>query len=227
MAFILMIDSSGEEASIHLGEEGILMASVFNKAQKDHAAWIHRAIDDMLKSLGRNLNELDAIGITSGPGSYTGLRVSMATAKGLCYALNIPLMLINSLELLAASFQYESEMHEEENVLVIPMMDARRMEVFVAAYDYKLVEVMKPQPLILETGCFDFLIERNRRFVFVGSGVTKWKTISAHDHAGYEIAGVSGQAFLNLVLKKIKEKQFTDLAYAEPVYLKEFYTHQS
>lgn len=225
MALILLIDSSGEEASIHLGEDGILKLSLFNAEQKDHASWMHQAIESLLKSADKQMQELDAIGITSGPGSYTGLRVSMAAAKGFCFALNIPLITVNSLELLAASCSMEME--NKERFIFVPMLDARRMEVFVAAYDQDLKEMLKPQPLILESGCFDALKESGKTLMYLGSGMAKWKNEATQEEAAFENVRVNGAAFLRLIEDRYNRKEFADLAYAEPVYLKEFYSHPS
>src|SRR5690349_23178962 len=128
MAFILNMDSSTEKASIALARDGETLFMAVNDNQRDHAGWIHVAIAAGLREIGERPESLEAIGVTSGPGSYTGLRVGMATAKGLCYALGIPLMTVNTLEAMALSVK-------RTNVSwVCPMIDARRMEVFTALY---------------------------------------------------------------------------------------------
>ena len=142
MALILNIDTSTEKASICIASNGVSTALLENAQQKEHAGWIHPAIEELLEQTKYTLHDLEAIAVTAGPGSYTGLRVGMATAKGLCYALNIPLITENTLRAMAlASRQAYDGKINLENILFCPMIDARRMEVFTALFNPALEEV--------------------------------------------------------------------------------------
>ena len=135
MSFILNIDTSTEIASICVAGNGIPMCSEENTNQSDHAAWIHEAIKRVLAKCDLELSLLNAVAVTSGPGSYTGLRVGLATAKGICYALTIPLITESSLVMLAAGMKSKSLPGVDGSRLFCPMIDARRMEVFTAFDD--------------------------------------------------------------------------------------------
>src|ERR1051325_9884884 len=143
MALILNIDTAIETASICLSEDKNVLKFAINENQKDHAAWLSVAIKTLMKEAGIQLNQLNTIAVTIGPGSYTGLRVGLSAAKGLCYALNIPLITIGTLEMMAMAAK------EEPVDLLCPMIDARRLEVFTAVYNKKMEEVRSPHSLIL------------------------------------------------------------------------------
>src|SRR5690606_37833050 len=130
MVLILHIETAIETASICLAKDGEVIAHDSNNQQKDHAAWIHNAIKKIMDDAGHPLKTLSAISISAGPGSYTGLRVGMATAKGLCYTLKIPMIALSTLEIMAVAAKVESENNNEMIDLLVPMIDARRMEVF-------------------------------------------------------------------------------------------------
>lgn len=218
---LLMIDCAGEQASVHLGTASKCIGSSYNNLQKDHAGWVHQAIENLLQQCGKTMNDLGAVAVTEGPGSYTGLRVGMSTAKGICYALQLPLIVVNSLKLIAANAIRESG--DDKERLYIPMIDARRMEVFAAAYDGSLLEVMVPQAVVLLTDSFSEL-GGSSTLVFTGSGAAKWMKVCSLENAVEVQQEMSGQTFLEMALEKLKQHDFADLAYAEPFYLKEFYT---
>ena len=215
MALLLNIDTATESGSIALSRDGKIAMVMVNEDQKDHAAWIHNAIDEMMTQSGHSLKELDAVAVTAGPGSYTGLRVGMATAKGLCYALHIPLITESTLKMMARA---ALETIQQKDVLYCPMIDARRMEVFTAIYDADLNEVLKPQPMILDERSFS----DQSNIIFFGSGSQKFKSLS---NASFADVRYNASHLAALAHNKFEMKDFTDLAYAEPVYLKEFYTH--
>src|SRR5665647_1745116 len=147
MALILNIDTATESAIISISEKDKIIDSVTNSNQKDHASFLQPAIKNLLQKADLSINKLNAIAVTAGPGSYTGLRVGMASAKGLCYALKIPLITINTLEVMALSSL--KQIHDP-SALYCPMIDARRMEVFTAVYDHHLTEIIKPCSMILD-----------------------------------------------------------------------------
>src|ERR1044071_1620569 len=138
MALILNIDTAMGTASIRLAQEGKTLALAENIAQKEHASWLHPAIEQMMGTAGYSLRELKAVAVTAGPGSYTGLRVGMAAAKGFCYALNIPLITEDTLRVMA--FAAKEQLGEGD--YLCPMIDARRMEVFTAVNRNDLTTVM-------------------------------------------------------------------------------------
>jgi tRNA threonylcarbamoyladenosine biosynthesis protein TsaB len=221
MALLLNIDTATESGSIALSRDEKIAMVMINEDQKDHAAWIHNAIDEMMTQSGHSLKELDAVAVTAGPGSYTGLRVGMSTAKGLCYALHIPLITESTLKMMAHA---ALEATQEKNVLLCPMIDARRMEVFTAVYDANLTEVMKPQPMILNEQSFADIVQQSK-VIFFGSGSHKFRNIMQDAHASFEDVRYNASHLAGLAETSFKAGNFTNLAYAEPVYLKEFYTH--
>jgi tRNA threonylcarbamoyladenosine biosynthesis protein TsaB len=232
MSLILCIDTSQSDAGIYLGEEGKLVDFSLNGNMQDHASWIHVAIAELLKRQKRTVTELSAIAVIEGPGSYTGLRVGMATAKGLCYALQIPLITESSLKAMAASLLIDKEFISAtisanttaNDFLLAPMIDARRMEVFTAVYDTDLNVDLIPQSLILDLNSFSQQLNKSKIFFF-GSGSSKWKNICNHSSANFVSTIMSGLAIVSLCYDKFLNKEFAILTYSEPVYLKEFYIH--
>lgn len=246
MAFILSIDTAVENASVCIAKDDHMLAFRENNKQKDHASWIHTAILQLLQETGLERSALDAVAVTAGPGSYTGLRVGLATAKGLCYALNIPLITENTLRVMAYAVRSElpeqgiggkeNESEPTERItneaginhlptLICPMIDARRMEVFTAVYDIQLSETLKPAAVILEASSFEELLDQNQ-VIFCGNGSEKWRSLSAHPNARYSNVKYHAGHLSVLAFAKLDRRDFTELAYAEPVYLKNFYTPQ-
>ncbi|WP_081195802.1 tRNA (adenosine(37)-N6)-threonylcarbamoyltransferase complex dimerization subunit type 1 TsaB [Niastella koreensis] len=225
---ILSIDTATDQASVTIAENGEVIGTFTNDNQKDHAAWVQVAINDLLQQKGVSMQQLQAIAITAGPGSYTGLRVGMATAKGLCFALQIPLITINTLQVMAyaAIDQLGSDvLNMEPPLCYCPMIDARRMEVFTAVYDDKLEEIISPKAVILEELSFKDELN-NRSLVCFGNGSLKWKNVSRYPNVLFieekiDIAKSLAKLATSLHLKQ----NFANLAYTEPVYLKEFYTY--
>ena len=201
-----------------------MLAVRSNKSQLDHAAWIHEAIRDLCTEAGCELQQLAAIAVASGPGSYTGLRVGMATAKGLCYALNKPLITETTLMLTATRLKKTFDASAcSLPVLICPMIDARRMEVFTMLYNWSLQPVLAPQSLILNDKSFEDQLEANN-VVFCGNGMPKWKSSCSHPHAFFSnnLHDISDLA--EIALDKLKSSRFSELAYTEPDYFKNFYT---
>ena len=225
MSLILHIDTATETAGVYLALEGMMIAAAVNQQQQDHAKWVHPAIEKLMHDAGYAMQNLKAIAVTAGPGSYTGLRVGMATAKGLCYALSIPLITENTLRLMtAAAITRIHNSSVPQLSLFCPLIDARRMEVFTAIYDGRLEEIVAPSAMILTENSFDQQLASGP-VIFFGGGATKWKGICNHQNACFEIVTANGKEFSSLSYTKFMRNEFTSLAYAEPVYLKEFYTH--
>ncbi|HKO79379.1 MAG TPA: tRNA (adenosine(37)-N6)-threonylcarbamoyltransferase complex dimerization subunit type 1 TsaB, partial [Chitinophagaceae bacterium] len=166
MAIILNIDTAVESASICLAKGARPLQFAINGNQRDHASWLHVAIQKIIAGTGTSLKDIEAVAVTIGPGSYTGLRVGLSTAKGLCFALNIPLIAINTLEMMAYAVE------KDEADFVCPLIDARRMEVFMAVYDKKMEEIVKPVAMIIEPGSFDSLLASGK-ILFSGNGSKK------------------------------------------------------
>jgi tRNA threonylcarbamoyladenosine biosynthesis protein TsaB len=220
MSIILNIDSALQTASVSISKEGIILAQLQNDIQKEHASFIHVAISDLLTDLTLTPNDLDAIAVTIGPGSYTGLRVGLAAAKGLCYALKKPLITLSSLHVLAKTAKNNLNA-DITDCLFCPMIDARRMEVFTAFYDNLVQEMGHPYNLILDENSF-YENLTNKKIVFIGDGMPKWKQICTHENACYieEIHTMTAIAELSYAM--FQKQQFADVIFSAPLYVKEF-----
>lgn len=226
MVTILNIDTAIDTAYIGIARDGEIIAGLSNGEQKDHAGFLQPAIQTLLKNTSISMKELDAVAVSAGPGSYTGLRVGMASAKGLCYALNIPLITIGTLEILAFAAQLQCRYNVSTTPLFCPMIDARRMEVFTALYDARLQPVSHPVTMILDKSSFaNFLLKD--KIYFFGNGAVKWAAICDHKNAVF-IDGLNNSLAMNkLAYKKYEGRDFADLAYIEPYYLKDFFSGTS
>ncbi len=223
MPIILNIDTATENASICVMKDGEMAAYAHHQQQKEHASFVHKSIIDILHTSGISLTDIDAFAVTSGPGSYTGLRVGVSTAKGFCYALSKPLIFINTLEVMAAAAIEKME-PEKSELLFCPMIDARRMEVFSAIYDYELNEVLSPKALLLDENSFSAFNNYNKEIIFFGSGSSKYKTLKKNDTVRLEQINYSAINVGKLAEIAFKKNNFVDLGYSEPEYFKEFYT---
>jgi tRNA threonylcarbamoyladenosine biosynthesis protein TsaB len=226
LPLILNIDTATESASVCLSENDKLFALEENSVQKEHAAFIHEAIKKVMDEAGKSVKEIDAIAITAGPGSYTGLRVGMSTAKGLCYVLQKPLITINTLKVMAcAAIDALGEEEQNDSTLFCPMIDARRMEVFTALYDASLKVVLSPCAMVLDPTSFDEWLE-NHQVVFSGSGRDKFEKVSNHTNVIIKNIAHSAAHLGNLAQIDYLNNTFADLAYIEPCYLKDFHSTQ-
>jgi len=224
MALILNIDTAVEIASICLAKDGSVLSIARNESQKDHASWLHVAAKEIFDKNNLALNLIDAVSVTGGPGSYTGLRIGMATAKGICYALNKPLITLNTLLVMAnaAKNVYKGSLGENADLLC-PMIDARRMEVFTAIYTKDLQIAKESAAITLNENSFDEYLSNNS-ICFFGNGSSKFSAIKKHDQAIFSDIKTDAISMIGLSEKKFAQKEFVDLAYAEPLYLKEFYS---
>lgn len=220
MKKLLHIDTSGALASIAFSQDEQCVLEKTNDRLQDHAAWIHSAIQEASTACGITLKELDGISVTIGPGSYTGLRVGLSTAKGFCYALQKPLLTIPTLELMASVIPCSTEQ------LICPMIDARRMEVYTALYDAALKEIQPAHALILEPNSFETVLQK-QSVLFCGNGAIKFKEICTHTNAKFSAIVATANNQIPLALRKFMNRDFADLAYANPLYVKEFYTPAS
>jgi len=222
MTLILNIDTATEIASICLSKDGEQLALLQNNEQKDHASWLHVAVDEMMKLNGCKMKDLNAIAVTDGPGSYTGLRVGMSAAKGFCYALQIPLITESSLKIMA--FAASLQLNNIGESLLCPMIDARRMEVFTSLYKENLTEVMPATAMILDENSFSSLLQSNNIYFF-GSGSIKWKKLTENKNAFLvDIKYNSGHLAI-LAHQKFNHSKFTDIIYSQPAYIKDFHSY--
>lgn len=220
MALILSIDTSTKLGSIAIARDGIPVEKMLNNQQRDHAAWVHPAINNLLSGLSISIKELDAIAVSGGPGSYTGLRVALATAKGLCFVLNIPLIIENSLKIIASGLLKDQVAGPGQ--LICPMIDARRMEVFTAIYTADLGEISSPQSLILQEDSFgDFL--STQKIVFSGDGAGKFEKIVRSPNAVFPNRDADAADLSPLAEERFQRQEFDDLTYSSPVYVKSFH----
>ena len=214
---LLHIDTALDTAHCALSKNGVLLNFRSNTRQYDHAAWLHPAIDALLKENDINGHQMAAISVTEGPGSYTGLRVSMAAAKGLCYAWQLPLITVSSLRLLAMAALETAP----GATVIYPMIDARRMEVFMAGYNNTLHETMPPAAVVLNEQTAARLIAPNT--FFCGNGAFKMAGLGADDHSIINTP-YGAEHHVLTAFKMFAEKMFTNVAYCEPLYAKPVYT---
>jgi tRNA threonylcarbamoyladenosine biosynthesis protein TsaB len=220
MSLILNIDTATEIAGISLSKEGRSLALLQNKEQKEHASWLHPAIEKMMQDTSFRMRDLQAVAVTAGPGSYTGLRVGMAAAKGFCYALNIPLITENTLKVMAFAAREQGVV----TGLLCPMIDARRMEVFTAVYQNDLMELMPTSAMIIDGNSFSTYLAGGS-VSFFGGGSYKCKPIITAPSAAFIDINYHAGYLGILSFLRYLQHEFTGLAYSEPAYTKEFYTH--
>ena len=214
---ILQINTALQEASVSISADGLLMGERINPAQQEHAGFLQPAIAELCASLNIALKDLQAVAVVNGPGSYTGLRVGLSAAKGICFALKLPLILINTLEWMAKCNQHQA------TELICPMIDARRMEVFTALYDQSLQPVLDPQAMMLDPSSFqERLLQQS--IAFVGDGAQKWQAICENPHAHFPKTDLNASALSILSIQAFHEEKFADLAYSEPFYTKDFHS---
>lgn len=220
MSIILNIDTASEKAHVSFSEDGKVIMALYSDTQKEHASFVQTAIQQLEKSTGIVLSKINAVAVTAGPGSYTGLRVGMASAKGICYALQKHLIAINTLEMMAASAMLSIK-NIGKGYLLCPMMDARRMEVFTAIYKQDLQTLLEPCALILDESSFKNELDANE-ILFFGNGSLKWQKNCVHKNAVFNDIIDEPAALSQLSNTYFLSSQFANLAYSEPIYLKEF-----
>ena len=221
---LLCIETSGKNCSVALFE-GLQLVSIqeVHTEQFSHSENLHVFIEQVLKESNLHPKAIKAIVISAGPGSYTGLRIGVATAKGLCYGWDIPLIALPTLRILAEQVTYEFTDIE----YIIPMIDARRMEVFTAVYSHDFSPILGERAEILTESTFDTYLNKGKT-IFLGDGITKFQAICKHKNAYFwENKFPSAKQMGRLALEKYQAKAFEDIAYFEPFYLKEVYLVKS
>lgn len=225
MANILLLETATEVCSAAMAANGKLIASRETAEGFRHSEKLTVFIREILEdqALGNQLP--DAVCVSRGPGSYTGLRIGVSAAKGICYALDIPLIAISTLDSLAFMASHPDGYPSyplNENTLFLPMLDARRMEVYTARYDHQGLPLSGISAEIIKTDSFSDLLE-NHPVVFLGNGADKCSSLIRHPNAHF-IKGVQASARFMSVLaeEQFKQNRFEDVAYFEPFYLKDF-----
>lgn len=216
---ILNIETSSKICSVALSDEGTVWYSLKSDTEMDHSTKLAPFVDECLRQLKIRDIKLDAVAVSMGPGSYTGLRIGLSLAKGMCFGLGIPLIGISTLELLAVKAMF-SNWNSPEDTLYVPMIDARRLEVYTAVYDAALKEVMKPQALILEPESYGEL--PLKPIIMIGDGVKKAKEIVKIPVEEWIDAMPVASDMTALSEKAFREGSFIDIAYSTPLYLKNF-----
>lgn len=215
VVYILNIETATKNCSVSISRNGELIAlEELSEAQFNHAEKLHVFIGSTLEKAAICLNDLHAVAVSKGPGSYTGLRIGVSAAKGLCYALNIPLIAIDTLKVLAEAVNVD-------NGVIVPMIDARRMEVFTQKFSAEKKAISVPEALILTADSFQ---EIDQTIHLCGDGAIKCKDLFLSDKFVYHEAVVypSANEMCVLAYQKYLDDQFEDVAYFEPFYLKDF-----
>ncbi len=213
--YILNIETSTKNCSVSLAENGkTIICKELSEAGLSHAEKLHVFIEDVLKELNLKFQDLSAIAVSQGPGSYTGLRIGVSAAKGLCFALDIPLIAVDTLQILASQVNVK-------NGLIIPMIDARRMEVYSAIFDENYNKIREVQAQILDENSFS---EIKNTIYFLGDCSEKAKTVLTKENFVFldDKLFPSANEMSLLSFEKFNNNEFEDLAYFEPYYLKDF-----
>lgn len=220
MAWILHIETSAKNCSVALSRDGNLLFDKVDTAGSSHSVQLGLFVDEALKVVEGEGQSLDAVAVSSGPGSYTGLRIGVSLAKGVCYALGIPLISIPTLDLLADEVIRTRSLPEDARIC--PLVDARRMEVYTAVYDAKGAVLQPVSAVIVDETTFAEEL-KSHRIWFVGDGAEKCRAIIGSENAEFDGQTVPlASSMLALAEKRYLEQQFEDVAYFEPFYLKDF-----
>ena len=219
MSVVLYIQTALETAMVGLSREGVVIASRENPSQKDHAAFLQPAIRDICQESGIHLRDISAVTVVNGPGSYTGLRVGLSAAKGICFALNKPLITLSTLEWMAMAGK------DTDVYRLAPMIDARRMEVFTALYDTNGNCITPPFATILDETLFLTALD-NGKILFFGGGAAKFKSIQRHSNAVFAAIDPRAEDLAQICWNLLQQRVFSDLSTTSPFYGKAFHSTQ-
>jgi tRNA threonylcarbamoyladenosine biosynthesis protein TsaB len=226
MALILSIETSENTCSVALGNEYELIGTMEVRDGKSHASMLTVLINKLLAEKEVQFKELKAVAVSKGPGSYTGLRIGVSVAKGICYALNIPLIALNTLQVMSIGLTQSEFLRKhkinEENLLLCPMMDARRMEVYTEFFNTLCEPAGNLQALIIDSTTFRDELDKGQVIMF-GSGSAKCNGLIQHENAVFiEDINPHASNMISLAYDFYQQNKFEDLAYFEPYYLKDF-----
>jgi tRNA threonylcarbamoyladenosine biosynthesis protein TsaB len=221
MAFILHIETSTEICSAAISNDNGIVASKEHFIERSHAAILTSLIEEVIAQSNIDFADLNAVAVSKGPGSYTGLRIGVSTAKGICYALNIPLIAVDTLLIIAEMANAFTE-NITENTLFLPMIDARRMEVYTAVYNHHLDQKSPVSATIIDADTFVHFTP-NQHLVFCGNGAEKCKEFVSHANAIFLTELYPSAKYMhNSAMQKYNSAEFENVAYFEPYYLKDF-----
>jgi tRNA threonylcarbamoyladenosine biosynthesis protein TsaB len=221
---ILSLETSTSVCSVALHQEGKVISYAEIFVPHAHSDNLSSMLKNVLEQGKCKMTDLQAVAISKGPGSYTGLRIGTSAAKGLCFALDIPLIAINTLKALAAQMQSEIySLIQDENALLCPLLDARREEVYRAIFDNELNEVLATEAKVIEKDTFEELLTK-QKIVFFGNGAEKTKGLITANEQAIFVPNIenSSLGMGKLAFEKFQKQDFEDLAYFEPFYLKDF-----
>ena len=225
-SILLHIHTATEQAYVALSKGDTLLGERSNNDSKQHAAFLHVAIAELMQSLSMSMSSIDAISISNGPGSYTGLRVGLAAAKGMCFALQKPLIALNTLTVMAAAMQqclYQKQ-YTMPSGLLCPMIDARRTELFMAGYNGVLEPLLEPSAIDMrDNDTLERLLSKGDNIFVFGSGARKFADFFHHFNINMIQDASLVLAQVQLALNAYEKSLFADVAYAEPYYLKQVY----
>ncbi|MDE6717843.1 MAG: tRNA (adenosine(37)-N6)-threonylcarbamoyltransferase complex dimerization subunit type 1 TsaB [Muribaculaceae bacterium] len=223
MATILNIETSGKICSVAVTKDGAVEYQLEDHEGMRHAEVLAPFVKKCIEEIDRRELGLDAVSVSIGPGSYTGLRIGLSMAKGLAFSRDVPLIGVSTLQLLAVKAMFRNFDFKGDELLV-PMIDARRMEVFTGVYDFALNEIERPGARIIDSGAWSELLEA-RHLYFIGEGAEKTRDVIKHENAHW-LTGMAPVArdMIALSEKHYREGRFLDLAYSTPEYLKEYQT---
>lgn len=223
---ILHIETATQVCSVALSENGVLVLDKDIDMANAHASHLTLLIEELLAETNEQLCNLSAVSVSKGPGSYTGLRIGVATAKGLCYGADLPLLAVDSLSLMASGFLAHARVlgSDLSDAWLMPMIDARRMEVYSAAYEKDLEQVEPIAARIIDEHSFDQESYKGKNLLLFGDGADKFaRLFSAHDRVKVtENFRCSARYGIHLAYQRLQAKQFEDIAYFDPLYLKDF-----
>ena len=211
---IILIETSTSLCSVALSENGAITAYRESSAPKAHASLTAVFVQEVLAERGLALSDCDAVCVSKGPGSYTGLRVGVSTAKGLCFGSGKPLVAVGTLDTLVA------QADNSQFRFIIPMIDARRMEVYSAVFEDSR-QITETTPVIVDENSFSEYLEQGP-CLFIGDGAGKCADVIRHQNAHFCQCNPKASAMLHPAMEALNEKRFEDVAYFEPFYLKEF-----
>ncbi|MDF0716884.1 tRNA (adenosine(37)-N6)-threonylcarbamoyltransferase complex dimerization subunit type 1 TsaB [Muricauda sp. 334s03] len=221
MAIILHLETATTNCSVSISKDDeIVVLKENNAASYSHSEQLHLFIKEALEEASLSFSDLDAVAISKGPGSYTGLRIGVSSAKGLCFSLDLPLISVPTLQSMAHQLQLKSD------ELVIPVLDARRMEVYSCVYDAAYKEVRDTRAEVINEESFTEYVSGNKVYI-VGSGAEKCRGVLQHPNFVFDVSVVpSAKDMAPIAFKKYEAGQFEDVAYFEPYYLKDFVLQQ-
>jgi len=222
MTLILAIETATPVCSIAIFSESEIIIEKSTSEKNAHSSLLTVFMEEAMRESKLNFSDLDAVAVSKGPGSYTGLRIGVSAAKGLCYALDIPLIAVNTLQSMAGGLLVNYKEQKDDSILFCPMIDARRMEVYSAVFDSEIKVIRETKAEIIDENSFSEYL-RKSKMIFFGDGAAKCKELISHPNAEFNDDFIPSATHMkSFALEKFRKNQFEDVAYFEPFYLKDF-----